>query len=96
MQKLEESKVQAHLAEISGWSLREGKLVTEMKFKDFQEAFTFMSLVAIEAERQNHHPEWFNVYNRLKIELQTHDAGGLTEKDFRLAKFCSDLLARFV
>jgi len=59
----------------------------DLAFADFKEAFAFMTRVALKAEQMNHHPEWFNVYNRVEIVLSTHDAGGLTEKDVTLARF---------
>lgn len=68
------------------WQIEGGKLKKEYQFKDFASAFGFMSAVAIIAERLNHHPEWFNVYNRVSVELVTHDASGITQKDFELAK----------
>jgi 4a-hydroxytetrahydrobiopterin dehydratase len=58
-----------------------------LRFADFNAAFAFMTRVALAAEQRNHHPEWFNVYNRVDIRLSTHDAGGLTERDFELAAF---------
>lgn len=68
------------------WKLNPSrKLEANLNFNDFIEAFGFMQKVALLAEKMNHHPEWFNVYNRLKIELWTHDAGGLTEKDLEMA-----------
>lgn len=70
----------------AGWDIREGKLCRSFTFKDFSEAFAFMTRVAMIAEKQNHHPEWSNVYNTVHIALSTHDAGGaVTEKDHRLA-----------
>lgn len=76
------------LAELSGWSLVEGRDAIEksFKFKTFNEAWGFMSRVALAAEKLNHHPEWFNVYNRVDIVLSTHDCGGLSELDIKLAK----------
>ena len=62
-------------------------LQKSFKFDDFNQAFGFMSRVALKAEQMNHHPEWFNVYNRVDVTLSTHDAGGVTELDFKLAKF---------
>lgn len=77
------------LAELDGWHAVEGRdaIRKEFRFKDFNAAFGFMSRVALMAERMDHHPEWFNVFNRVEITLSTHDAGGLTERDIRLAKF---------
>ena len=69
----------------SPWQLINNKLNKEFIFKDFVSAFGFMTSVAILAEKANHHPEWFNVYNRVNIELTTHEAGGITQKDFDLA-----------
>jgi 4a-hydroxytetrahydrobiopterin dehydratase len=69
----------------SPWQLINNKLSKEFIFNDFVSAFGFMTSVAILAEKANHHPEWFNVYNRVNIELTTHEAGGITQKDFDLA-----------
>jgi 4a-hydroxytetrahydrobiopterin dehydratase len=69
------------------WITKDNKLVKEFKFKDFTEAFAFLTKVAFAAEKQNHHPEVYNVYNKVIISLQTHDAGNLvTEKDHKLAE----------
>ena len=68
------------------WQLQEDSLQTQWKFKDFVQAMAFMNAVAEVAERMNHHPEWSNVYNRVKVRLTTHDAGGLTHLDFELAR----------
>lgn len=67
------------------WTIEAGKLHTTFRFADFVEAFSFMTAIALVAERLNHHPEWFNVYNQVRVDLTTHDAGGLTELDFELA-----------
>ncbi len=77
---------QSALEELSDWRLDDGKLYREFRFADFVEAFGFMSAAALCAERANHHPEWFNVYNRVQVWLTTHDAGGLTHKDLDLAR----------
>jgi 4a-hydroxytetrahydrobiopterin dehydratase len=70
----------------SSWSIVDGKLCRTFTFKDFSQAFAFMTRVAFLAEKQNHHPEWSNVYNTVRIALSTHDAGGaVTEKDHKLA-----------
>lgn len=83
--KLSADEVQAELGKVSGWTLREGKLHRELKFEGFVEAFGFMSSVALLAERMDHHPEWFNVWNKVVIDLTTHDAGGISARDFKLA-----------
>ena len=84
--KLSEEEVERRLEELDGWTLKEGKLYREFRFADFVEAFGFMSRAALLAEKRNHHPEWFNVYNRVEIWLTTHDAGGVSESDFALAR----------
>ena len=78
----------AALADLPGWSGCDGRdaIVKTFVFKDFTRAFSFMTRVALAAERLNHHPEWFNVWNRVTITLATHDAGGVTEKDVALAR----------
>ena len=77
----------AALARLPQWTLREDGLaiVRRLKFADFGEAFGFMTRVAIAADKADHHPEWFNVYNRVEITLTTHDAGGLSKRDLALA-----------
>lgn len=74
------------LTGLSQWQLRDGKLFRSFQFADFVEAFGFMSRVALLAETRNHHPEWSNVYNRVDIELISHDLGGITERDTGLAE----------
>lgn len=75
------------------WITKDNKLEKEFLFKDFVEAFSFLTKVAIVAEKQNHHPEIYNVYNKIKISLQTHDAGNIiTEKDYILAEKIDELL----
>ena len=76
------------------WDLRDGALCRDFQFRDFVEAFAFMTSVALVAERMNHHPDWTNVYNRVSIRLTTHDAGGVTEKDHALAAAISNVYAR--
>ena len=68
------------------WSIEDGKLHREFSFPDFVTAFAFMAKVALLAERASHHPEWFNVYNKVVVDLTTHDAGGISRKDFDLAR----------
>jgi len=88
VEKLAGSARQAALASIAGWQEVAGRdaISRSFKFADFNEAFGFMSRVALLAEKQDHHPEWFNVYNRVEITLSTHDAGGLSQRDIALAK----------
>lgn len=76
------------LGDLPNWSLgRDGKAVERLfEFADFSEAFGFMARVALLAEKADHHPEWFNVYNRVEITLTTHDAGGLSQRDVAMAK----------
>ena len=88
VEKLTEDARRAALAELSGWTEAEGRDAIEksFKFKSFNEAWGFMSRIALAAEKMDHHPEWFNVYNRVDILLSTHDCGGLSERDVKLAK----------
>ena len=72
--------------QLPAWTLKEGKLHRELRFADFSEAFGFMARVALAAERLNHHPEWSNVWNRVVINLTTHDCGGLSSLDLALAQ----------
>src|SRR3954453_12553352 len=83
--KLDASEGTARLASLTGWTLRDGKLHRDYKFADFVEAFGFMASVALVAERMGHHPEWSNVWNTVRVELTTHDAGGITAADLALA-----------
>jgi 4a-hydroxytetrahydrobiopterin dehydratase len=83
--KLSADHVKSRLRELPTWTLRAGKLHREYTFPDFVAAFGFMTEVAHAAEALEHHPEWFNVWNRVTVDLNTHDAGGLTELDFTLA-----------
>ena len=76
----QELQVQQH------WQMFEGKLTKTFKFKSFIRAFGWMSQIAIWAEKLNHHPEWFNVYNKVDVQLTTHDVGGISELDFKLAE----------
>ena len=89
--KMRDDEIQACLDEFEGWSLVDEKLHREFRFIDFITAFGFMASAAIESEKMNHHPEWFNVYNKVIVQLTTHDAGGITELDFELAKKMNQL-----
>jgi 4a-hydroxytetrahydrobiopterin dehydratase len=79
----------AAIARLDGWRAVEGRdaITKEFRFKDFNAAFGFMARVALYAEKQDHHPEWLNVYNRVDVTLTTHDSGGVTDKDVALAHF---------
>ncbi len=83
---LTEEALTEQLRELPGWEVVDGKLHRELVLDDFVAAFGLMAQVAISAEKLNHHPEWSNVYNRVTIDLMTHDAGGLTELDLELAR----------
>jgi 4a-hydroxytetrahydrobiopterin dehydratase len=82
----DEERAQA-LGRVAKWALVDGRdaIFRSFKFNDFNEAFGFMTRAALVAERMNHHPEWFNVWNKVDVTLSTHDAGGLTERDIKLA-----------
>ncbi len=84
----------AALSQLTGWQAVEGRdaIAKSFRFKDFNAAFGFMTCVAMEAEKRDHHPEWFNVYNRVEVVLTTHDADGVSALDVALAQFM-DLLA---
>ena len=81
------------LQSLKGWTVENGKLHCQYKFPSFVEAFGFMTSVALVAETMGHHPEWCNVYNKVTIDLTTHDAGGITTKDIELAKKADELAA---
>lgn len=96
--KLEPAAIQDALAELNAatatpWALADDKLHKTFSFDDFVAAFSFMTGAALIAESMNHHPEWSNVYNRVTVELATHDAGGITELDFELARRMDALAA---
>ena len=86
VQKLSDTEINSALAVLHDWHLKDQMIAKEFKFKNFVEAFGFMSKVALVAESMQHHPNWSNVYNKVNVELTTHDVGGLSEKDFLLAK----------
>ncbi len=84
--RLTDSEIEDALAGLDGWILENGKLNRDFKFSNFIEAFGFMTSVAIEAEKMNHHPEWCNVYSKVSVRLVTHSAGGITSLDVELAR----------
>jgi 4a-hydroxytetrahydrobiopterin dehydratase len=90
-QKLSEVEVRARLPEIPGWELVDGKLHRTFRFASFVPAFGFMASIALVAEAMNHHPDWANVYNRVTIDLNTHDVGGISTLDFTLARRINEI-----
>ena len=97
MHRLELELARRRLASVSNWSHDEdrGAITRAFTFADFAEAFAFMTQVAFMAEKHNHHPEWFNVYNRVDITLTTHDVGGLSQRDIDLAHRVDEAFERF-
>ncbi len=91
-EKLTETQIAEAVASLDGWQLRDGKLHREFKFKNFVEAWGFMSRIALRAEKMNNHPEWFNVWNTVRIDLSTHEVGGLSNFDVELATKINALL----
>jgi 4a-hydroxytetrahydrobiopterin dehydratase len=89
-------QIEVELKNLAGWELKNEKLHREIKFKNFIQAFGFMTQVAILAEQMDHHPEWFNVYSRVKIDLTTHEASGISQRDFDLAQKINEVLDRIV
>jgi 4a-hydroxytetrahydrobiopterin dehydratase len=89
--RLSQTDIDEELKSLPGWSVVNEKLHKEFQFDSFNQAFGFMTRAAMEIEKMNHHPEWFNVYNKITIELTTHDAGGITKNDVNLAKILNSL-----
>jgi 4a-hydroxytetrahydrobiopterin dehydratase len=85
MAKLTHDEAESRLADVPGWGIADGALHREIEFRNFVEAFGFMAMVALEAEKLDHHPDWSNSYKKVDVTLSTHDAGGLTDLDIRLA-----------
>jgi 4a-hydroxytetrahydrobiopterin dehydratase len=96
VEKLSDAAIQAALAGLPGWSLAGAKLHREYRFPDFVHAFGFMATAAIAIEAMNHHPEWSNVWNRVNVDLSTHDAGGITAKDVALAEKLESLAKKLL
>ena len=93
--RLDERELEQALRELSSWQVREGKLHREYRFRDFVEAWGFMSAAALLVQQMDHHPEWSNVYHTVTVELVTHDAGGISARDVELAKKLEALAARW-
>ena len=89
-------EVARKVGKVKGWSVREGKLHKEFRFATFNDAFAFMTAIALSAESMNHHPEWTNVYNAVQIDLATHSAGGITDLDFALLEKIELVAARYL
>lgn len=92
--KYSEQELQSVLANLPRWTLRDGKLHREFQFSDFAHAFGFMATAAVLIEKKNHHPEWSNVYNRVIVDLTTHDSGGVTQRDKELAETLDKIAAK--
>jgi 4a-hydroxytetrahydrobiopterin dehydratase len=90
MGKLSGPELNKAVSTLTGWTVVKGKLHKEYKFTDFIHAFGFMATSALAIEKMEHHPEWFNVYNRVTVDLTTHDAKGITSKDIDLAKLLDE------
>lgn len=96
MTNLSKQEIQDRMKEIDVLWVVEGKFIhREIIFKDFVEAFSFMTAVAIIAEKSDHHPNWKNAYNKVTIDLNTHDADGITKKDFQLAKGIDQIIKNY-
>ncbi len=91
--KLSGSELDDMVKNLPGWELKDGKLQKSFKFSNFVEAFGFMTKIALEAEKINHHPEWSNVYNAVAIKLSTHDTDGITDYDIKLAKIIENTIS---
>lgn len=93
-QKLSDTELRSALGTLAGWSVEDGKLHREYKFPDFAHAFGFMATSAVLIDKMNHHPEWSNVYNRVTIDLTTHDSGGITQNDVDLARVLENIASK--
>ena len=91
MIRLSSDEISQEVKNLPGWNVKDEKLHKDFEFDSFNEAFGFMTRAAMEIEKMNHHPEWFNVYNRLSVDLMTHDAGGITKNDIQLARILNSL-----
>lgn len=95
MTPLDDTQLAAALEKLAGWEVRDGKLTRTYRFKDFGDAFAFMSACALRIHALDHHPEWSNVYSTVKVELVTHDAKGITVRDVELASVMERIAKRF-
>ncbi|KKO00289.1 hypothetical protein LCGC14_0127070 [marine sediment metagenome] len=92
MERFTDQQIADYLGQLDGWEYVDGAIETTFEFKNFKEAFSVMTRIAFECEAQGHHPDWSNVYNTLNIRLNTHDANGVTEKDFELARIIEGII----
>jgi len=92
--KMTDEEIVAALPKLAGWKLKDGKLHREFKFPGFKQAMDFMQSAVAGIEKLDHHPEWSNVYNRVTVDLNTHDAGGITTRDFELGELLEELSKR--
>jgi 4a-hydroxytetrahydrobiopterin dehydratase len=93
MKALQIDEINQRMLDLEGWEYEDNAIHTSFEFENFKDAFSVMTRIAFEVEKLNHHPDWSNVYNTLKISLSTHEANGVTEKDFTLAKIIDDLVS---
>lgn len=94
--KLREEDIKLNLSKITGWKVEAGKLHKLFKFKNFNQAMSFMVSVGMVCEQMNHHPEWYNVYGNVDVKLATHRVAGITELDFQLAEKMNEIATRYV
>lgn len=92
--KLSDAAIKDAISSLDGWAVKNDKLHKEYKFPDFVHAFGFMATAALRIESMNHHPEWCNVYNIVRVDLTTHDSGGISQKDLDLAKILDELAVK--
>lgn len=92
VKKLTEEEIKTNLSSLNDWKVEEGRLHKLFKFKNFNQAISFMVSVAMECEKMNHHPEWYNVYGNVDVKLVTHRVAGITELDFKLASIMDKFL----
>jgi 4a-hydroxytetrahydrobiopterin dehydratase len=94
--RLNPEEVRLALSQLGGWTLADGKLHREYRFKDFVEAWSFMSAASLVIQQLDHHPEWFNVFHTVRVDLTTHDVGGVSRRDVELAKRLEALAAKLL
>ena len=92
--KLSESEIELAISDLKVWVVKDSKLHRSLEFKNFVEAFAFMTEIALRAEKMDHHPEWFNVYNKVTIDLMTHDVSGISDQDIKLAKMINGIFEK--